>query len=134
MDQIVKTQLGRLVAAYPTANVDEQMLNVWMNKMRKYPPSVLTKTVDVLIDSCKFFPSLAEFSEFAQSERTKETLARQSEVRRDCQDCFSGWIDDHFEKDGKRVEAFRPCPTCLPDGYEKWKAGEYASTYRNADV
>ena len=129
---VVKKQLSRLIAAYPSATVDENMLGVWTKKMGKVAPAVLTRTVDTLIDNCRFFPSVAEFVEFADSENSRLRLVQQTNTRRDCNKCVGGWIL-HDEETGElnprgemKVESVaKPCIICLPDTYEKWSAGAY---------
>jgi hypothetical protein len=129
---VVKKQLARLISAYPAATVDEGMLETWMKRMGRYSPSIVTKTVDVLIDNCRFFPSVAEFAEMAESERMKEKQAKMATTRSACDTCVSGWVlhDEPTDKtyaDGDPIvkTTASPCPTCLPDPYEKWRAGEY---------
>jgi hypothetical protein len=128
---VAATQLARLISAYPSANVDEEMLGVWTKKMGSFPPAIMTRTVDTLIENCKFFPSVAEFVSFAGSESAKQRAVQHSQTRRDCAKCDEGWkLEDvvcRLESNypNRIVMEARPCPVCLPDTYTKWKAGEY---------
>jgi len=127
-----KQQLARLIAAYPAATVDEAMLETWMKRLGRYSPSIVTKTVDVLIDNCRFFPSVAEFAEMAESERTKEKQAKSAMTRKACTRCDAGWIEQTEPTGtmGARGEpivntSVKPCATCLPDTHQRWRSGEY---------
>ena len=126
-----KQQLARLIAAYPAATVDEAMLETWMKRLGRYSPSIVTKTVDVLIDNCRFFPSVAEFSEMAGSEQTREKHAKSVGIRSRCDRCDAGWIEEtgatEVNSSGTSYvkTSVKPCATCLPDTHQKWKSGEY---------
>jgi len=129
---VVKKQLTKLIAAYPAAKVNEEMLETWTKRMGRYSPSITTKTVDTLIDNCKFFPSVAEFAEFAESERLKEKQARTARTRGECHECEGGWVlidtpvDGVYDDGTSKIKTTaKPCRTCLPEPYESWASGEY---------
>ena len=129
---VVKKQLAKLMAAYPASKVNEEMLPTWTNRMSRYTPSILTKTVDALIDTSPHFPSVARFAECAEAERLKEKQVRTARTRGECHECEGGWvyIDTPTEAvyaDGtpKIDTTTKPCRTCLPEPYERWTAGEY---------
>jgi hypothetical protein len=131
---VVRKQLARLIGAYPAATIDEEMIAAWTKRMGKCSPAVLTRTVDSLIDNCKFFPSVAEFVAFSGSETSRMKVARQADVRRDCTNCDGGWILIDTPTEGVYADGTlkvhttaKPCRTCLPDTYENWRSGRYES-------
>ena len=129
---VVTKQLTKLVNAYPAAKVNEEMLETWTKRMSRYTPSILTKTVDTLIDTSPYFPSVALFAERAEAERLKEKQVRTARTRGECHECEGGWVYIDTPTEGaypdgtpKIDTTTKPCRTCLPEPYERWVAGEY---------
>tara|TARA_Y100000296_G_C5138328_1_gene239523 strand:- start:23 stop:523 length:501 start_codon:yes stop_codon:yes gene_type:complete len=129
---VVKKQLTKLIAAYPAAKVNDEMLETWTKRMGRYTPSIVTKTVDTLIDTCRFFPSVAQFAECAEAERSKEKQVQTARTRGECHECEGGWVyidtptEAVYANGTPKIDTTtKPCRTCLPEPYERWTAGEY---------
>jgi len=125
-------EFARLVAAYPSTVVDDATVELWMRRFAKHQPSVVARTVALLIDNSIDFPSVATFDQFAESERTKQKQARAAETRTNCDRCDNGWSletvlsgNENHKGAETSVTFARPCSTCLPDTHARWVAGDY---------
>ena len=129
---VVEKQLTKLVNAYPAVKVNDEMVEAWTKRMSRYTSSIMTKTVDALIDTCRFFPSVAQFAECAEAERLKEKQVRTARTRGECHECEGGWVyidtptEAVYANGTPKIDTTtKPCRTCLPEPYERWTAGEY---------
>jgi hypothetical protein len=129
---VVTKQLIKLINAYPAVKANDEMVETWTKRMSRYTPSIMTKTVDTLIDTCRFFPSVAQFAECAEAERLKEKQVQTARTRGECHECEGGWVyidtptEAVYANGTPKIDTTtKPCRTCLPEPYERWTAGEY---------
>ncbi len=125
-------QFAKLVAAWPSAIIDDQTVGLWMRRFSGYAPSVVARTVDLLIDNSRDFPSVATFDEFAESEQSKQKHAQAAETRANCDRCSNGWTlekeltgNDNHKGAATSADFASPCQVCLPDTHARWRAGDY---------
>jgi hypothetical protein len=108
----------KLLGAFPTSYASEQMQTLWIDTWSQHPHRVIARTVNTVVRTWQRFPSLDEFMELAEKESGKQSFISQREKMDACLKCDSGMVetkDNHF----------RPCDSCLPDGYGQWASGQY---------
>ena len=111
----------KMMDAFPSSYETPQMRPLWLSAWSDFSPSVIVRTVDIVIRNFITCPSLDEFLEEAQAESVKVIKSYMRERMVECTKCDMGFVET-------KPEFFRPCQSCLPDGFERWSRGSYEPT------
>ena len=86
-----------LQSAYPSNKSNAKLLDIWVRKFAETPAAILARAAELHIETCKFFPALAEIWELCQNkaERQVSEEERQANVA-DIQSAEFAWQDTYL--------------------------------------
>jgi len=91
--------VGKLAAGYPSTAISEQTIDVYVREMYDVPLTLLQRGTTQALESCRFFPTIAELREKIDAMVTQQYQAPSF----NCLMCFGAGMEQYKDDLGYNV-------------------------------